>query len=171
MTTHHAASENGTIKGWHVLAAVLLFFGVIFAVNGAFLYAALMTHTGVVAKQPYRKGLDYNQRIAADAQQRQRGWSHTISVDGARAQIKVVLADRNNRPVAGLSLSGFLGRPSTQQHDVALQFSESSSPGTYVAKLDTIADGNWLVQAQASRLTSTGTEVVYRLRNRLWLKR
>ena len=62
-------TERGTIQGWHVLVGMIVFFGIIFAVNGVFLVSALNTHTGIVSQQPYRKGLDYNARIAADARQ------------------------------------------------------------------------------------------------------
>ena len=62
------------LTGRHVLLAMLAFFGVIFAVNGAFLYFALGSHSGVVAVEPYRKGLAYNQAIAAAEAQERRGW-------------------------------------------------------------------------------------------------
>ncbi len=57
---------DGALTGRHVLLIFLAFFGSIFAVNGWFLYSALSTHTGVVAVEPYRKGLAYNERIARD---------------------------------------------------------------------------------------------------------
>ena len=42
---------DGTLQGCHVLALLVGFFGVVFAVNGYFLAAALSTHTGVVAME------------------------------------------------------------------------------------------------------------------------
>src|SRR5688572_2876208 len=68
---------NG-LRGGHVLAAFLAFFGVIFAVNGVFLYMALSTHTGLVAQEPYRKGLHYNDRIAAAERQQALGWTSDL---------------------------------------------------------------------------------------------
>ncbi len=59
---------------------LIAFFGVIFAVNGYFLYSALSTHTGVVAIEPYRKGLAYNERIAADERQKALGWQRQTSL-------------------------------------------------------------------------------------------
>ena len=40
-----------------MLWAFLAFFGTVFAVNGAMIYAAVSTYTGLVANEPYRKGL------------------------------------------------------------------------------------------------------------------
>ena len=56
---------EGVITGRHVLIGMLVFFGVILGVNGMFLYSALSTYTGVVSDEPYRKGLNYNERIEA----------------------------------------------------------------------------------------------------------
>ncbi len=164
-------TETWTITGWHVLAAVVLFFGTVFAVNGVFLYSALQTHTGIVSQQPYRKGLEYNQRIAADERQQQLGWTHRVGLDAAAGRVNVSLIDRHGRPVSGLEITGFIGRPSTVQHDVRLNFAETTRPGLYSAPVSGLEPGNWLAQLEVSRLKPKGPEIVYRLRKRLWLKR
>lgn len=168
-----AKSDNGTgggvIQGWHVAAGMVAFFGVIFAVNGYFLASALNTHTGIVSKQPYRKGLDYNRRIAADARQQELGWRHGIALAPDRRSVEMNLADRHGQPVTGLLVEGFIGRPSTEQHDVRFNLREVA-PGRYKADIAGLAPGNWLLQVAAQRATSTGTETAYRLRKRLWLK-
>ena len=164
-------TERGTIQGWHVLVGMIVFFGIIFAVNGIFLVSALNTHTGIVSKQPYRKGLDYNDRIAADARQQKLGWAHTVALDQKEGAARLVLTDKQGRPVSGLDVQGFLGRPSTDQHDTRLAMQETGAPGTYSAKIGALEPGNWLLQVEARETKSDGVEaVVYRLRKRLWLK-
>jgi nitrogen fixation protein FixH len=159
-----------TIQGWHVLAAMLLFFGVIFAVNGVFLAAALRTHTGIVSKQPYRIGLDYNKRIAAGERQQALGWTEKLTFDAAAKTLRLELMDRSGRPVTGLIITGFIGRPSTEQHDIAVSLAETTQPGFYSARLGALSSGNWLVQLEAGELHSTTQETVYRIRERIWLK-
>ena len=44
------------------------------------IYQAMSTHTGLVANEPYRKGLHYNDRIDADARQARLGWVDTLDV-------------------------------------------------------------------------------------------
>ena len=161
-------AERGTIQGWHVLAGMIVFFGIIFAVNGVFLVSALNTHTGIVSQQPYRKGLDYNQRIAADVRQQQRGWVDQVTLDGEQGDVRLVLADKAGQPVTGLVVAGFLGRPSTQQYDVPVTLEETATAGTYAAQVGGLAPGNWLVQLEAR--AAGGDDVAYRLRKRLWLK-
>jgi len=165
-----AKTERGTIQGWHVLAGMIAFFGVIFAVNGVFLVSALTTHTGIVSKQPYRKGLDYNDRIAADVLQQKVGWTHAVNLDREQGTVRLVLADKQGRPVSGLDVQGFLGRPSTDQHDARLTWRETAQPGTYSAKVGKLALGNWLLQLEVRETTSDGAKIAYRLRKRLWLK-
>lgn len=42
----------------------VLVFLVVVCVNGFFVYTAVTTHTGLVTKSPYEKGLSYNKKIA-----------------------------------------------------------------------------------------------------------
>ena len=91
------------LTGRHVLVVVVLFFGIVFAVNGVLLWKALSTHSGVVAQEPYRKGLAYNTRIAADARQAALGWSALLDVE-AKGLVALTLVDATGRPVSELDL-------------------------------------------------------------------
>lgn len=166
MTTK--AARGFELNGRHVLTAFLGFFGVIFAVNGFFLYAALSTHTGVVAQEPYRKGLDYNQRIAADERQSALGWTQAATVrrDGL---LVIEIADSQGRGVAGLTFVGTLGRPSTQKFDRQLAFTEPV-PGRYEAATGALEAGGYLLYAEAFGSGALHAEPIYRTRQRLWLK-
>lgn len=155
-----------TLTGRHVLIAVCAFFGIVFAVNGYFLFSALATHTGVVAVEPYRKGLAYNDRIAASDRQVARGWRDTVTASGD-GTVAVVLADASGAAVPGIKLTGSIGRPSTAREDIALVFVETT-PGLYRAKVTTLAPGAWIIALQAH---STASEPDYQMRRRLWLER
>lgn len=155
------------IKGWHVLAGMIVFFGIIFFVNGIFLYQALSTHTGVIATEPYRKGLAYNERIAADEQQRALGWSEDFQLSAAGDKLVLKLSDAAGRPIAGLRIAGLIGRPSTTEHDVRLELSEPTT-GIYEARFAALDAGTWMVNLEASELTSSGEHIVWRARKRLW---
>jgi len=60
-----APRQQQGLRGRHVLAGFLGFFAIVFVVNGAMMYAAVSTYSGLVANEPYRKGLHYNERLAA----------------------------------------------------------------------------------------------------------
>jgi nitrogen fixation protein FixH len=154
------------LRGGHVLGAFLGFFAAILAVNGAMIYSAVSTHSGLVANEPYRKGLHYNDRIIAAERQALLGWTETLEVarDG---RVRVTLAEAGGRPVPGMRVAGVLGRPSTNRHDVALALGETS-PGQYEARTAPLAAGNWLVSLEAR--AHDEADPIYRSRRRLWLK-
>jgi nitrogen fixation protein FixH len=167
--TRDESAKRGQIRGIHVLLGAVAFFGVIFLVNGIFLYSALSTYTGVVSKQPYRKGLAYNEMIAADEKQKQLGWQEAVTLDGAAGRLVVTFKDRDGAPVTGLAISGVVGRPSTDQLDADVTLKETQS-GHYEALVGPHAEGVWLVQLKADLSRDGGRETVYRIRRRLWLK-
>jgi nitrogen fixation protein FixH len=163
-TTRRKAED---LQGRHVLAVFLAFFAAVFVANGAMIYQALSTHTGLIANEPYRKGLHYNERIAADQRQQQLGWVETLEVT-REGLVRLAMAETDGRPVGGLKISGVLGRPSTNRLDVRLALSETA-PGRYEARTTPLPEGNWIVTLEAFSRTDQ-SEPVYRLRRRLWLK-
>lgn len=165
MTTH-SAKATARLSGDRVLILFLLFFGTIFAVNGVLVVAALTTNTGVVAVEPYRKGLAYNTRIAAGERQTQLGWNMSATAT-REGDATIVLTDHAKQPVTGLWLHAVFGRPSTERFDRHLNFVEEA-PGRYRAAMPPLAAGNWLVTIEA-RATLEPDTVIYRDRRRLWL--
>jgi len=155
------------LQGRHVLIVFLAFFGAVFAVNGGMIYWALSTHTGLVANEPYRKGLHYNDRIAAAERQARLGWTDSLDVD-RDGRIAVMLADSDGRPVSGLEVEARIGRPATDRHDINLKFTETA-PGRYDALAVPLGRGSWLVALDV-RTDRRAADPVYRARRRLWLK-
>lgn len=158
---------GGEITGRHVLFGFIGFFSVVFAVNGVFLRSALSTHTGVVANEPYRKGLKYNERIAADEQQHALGWSDDIALSSDGKRILVTFKDAAGAPVQGLQLTGTIGRPATVTRDKPIEGREVA-PGQYEADVALAEPGGWIASVEARR--GDGDDVVFRARKRLWLK-
>lgn len=156
------------LRARHVLIIFCGFFGVVFAINGYFLYSALATHTGVVAIEPYRKGLAYNTRIAASDAQIAQGWSDVVMVD-REGGVSLELRDAQGGPVSGLLISGTVGRPATSREDKVLTF-EDLSGGRYRASGFRLDEGAWIVTLEARRKISDA-QPEYRMRRRLWLGR
>ncbi|HEU4378285.1 MAG TPA: FixH family protein [Hyphomicrobiaceae bacterium] len=161
-----APRQQQGLRGRHVLAGFLGFFAIVFVVNGAMMYAAVSTYSGLVANEPYRKGLHYNERLAAAERQADLGWTDALQV-GRDGQVRLVLSDADSRPVRGMSVAGMLGRPSTNRHDVALQLVEGQ-PGQYEARVSPPAEGNWLVVLDVR--ANEAADPIYRTRRRIWLK-
>ena len=161
-----ASSSPRRITGGHVLAILVTFFAIVFAVNGVFLYAALSTHTGVVSDEPYRKGLHYNDRVAADEAQERLGWAGAIAVGEDSRRLAFAVTRQDGAPVRGLTVQAVIARPATAGHDVTLAMRETE-PGRYETSLGPLEPGAWIATIHAAQGASS--PVVYRLRKRLWL--
>jgi nitrogen fixation protein FixH len=164
-----SSPQSGRVlTGRHVLLCFLAFFGVIFAVNGYFLSVALSTHTGVVSVEPYRKGLKYNDRIAAAERQHALGWQDEISIAADGLRLTLVMRDRDGQPVRNLQVTGALGRPVTTREDVGLALVETE-PGRYESALPAEEHGAYIATLEARGADGT-PDVLYRTRKRLWVE-
>ena len=154
------------LKGHHVLMAFVGFFGVILIVNGIFVYFALATFSGGDTSNPYRKGLDYNETLAAAERLAARGWQTEIGYDDQAGRLSVSVRDRTAAPVTGLSLAATLSRPVTDKEDRAVGLTEAE-PGVYAANIR-LAPGHWVIAVAPAAETDRSTPA-YRLKHRLFV--
>lgn len=154
------------IEGRHVLLALLGFFGIMFLVNGIFLYYAVGTFNGFETRDAYRTGLNYNARIASDEAQASLGWRPLARYEGEAGRIVVEVRDTRGRAVAGLSVSGEVRRPATDKEDNTVVLAEVS-PGRYEAPIS-LAAGRWVLSAQA--FEGGRSAATFRMKQRLWVR-
>ncbi len=158
-------SRSHGLQGWHVLAILLGFFGTIFAVNGYFIFKSLATHSGVVSEEPYRKGLGYNQRIAANDRQATLDWRADLDVKATGA-IRLSLLDAGGHPIVNERVALTVGRPATRSFDRTIALTETA-PGIYAGTTHEFAAGTWIADADVQDPQNPETD--YRIRRRLWL--
>jgi nitrogen fixation protein FixH len=161
-----SAQDPHALTGWHVLGMMLAFFAIVFTVNGVYVFDAISTHPGVVSEEPYRKGLHYNDRIAAAERQAATGWQDDLAAN-ADGHLALSIRNASGVPVEGLVFTATIGRPSTEDFDRPVQFMAAS--GNYVADAGQLGSGTWLVTVEA-RQSAAQSEPIYRIRKRLWLK-
>ena len=135
-----APTPRFTIKGWHVLAGLMLFFGIVIAVDSLFITMAYKTFSGEAAKNPYEVGLLYNRTLAQRQREAALGWSATIE-EGAGDRVRVRVADRSGKPIEGLTVNGALERPATTRGSRVVRFA-AVEPGVYGADAAPL-DGAW----------------------------
>jgi len=90
--THAYVEDNGGGRRWTgltVLLALLGFFGVVFAVNGVMIFAALSTLTGVDTASAYQAGRMFEHDVAMAHAQDARHWQVDAKV--------IVIADSARR--------------------------------------------------------------------------
>jgi len=146
------------ITGRTVLYAMLGFFAVIFAVNGAFVYFALSSFPGLSTDHPYEKGVNYNQILADAEAQHISGWeSHVSIADGTR--ISVLMRDHEGAAVRGLNLGVQLIRPVRTGIDQQLVLIEDK-PGQYTGTASHLQAGQWRMEVSAIQ---NGKRVYYKV--------
>ncbi len=163
-----SATARKEFTGRHLLLILAGFFGVMFAVNGVFVYFALSTFSGVDDPTAYQDGLNYNKRIAEERQQEALGWSHRVSVDKS-GKVMLAMTNAKGEPVAGLAVSGRISRPVEGNALVPLVLREAET-GVYSANAGALEAGNWIVSLKATKTRPGGEPAIYRIKERLWLK-
>ena len=155
------------LTGRRVLTYLLGFFGVIFAVNGVFVYYALTTFNGVHTENAYLKGLNYNATIEAAEQQAALGWrmETVLTPTETGGALTVTMRSADGEPVDGLGMNGVFWRPAQQGLDRPVVLQQVGA-GRYQARVDLPARGQWEL-----RLIATARDgATYRSAERLWLK-
>lgn len=157
--------EPRQITGPMVLAGMIAFFAVVFAVNGVFAWLALSSFPGVDTPDAYRKGVNYSETLAADRAQRALGWLTSVEWrDGGTARGTLVLriSDADGAAVSGVSAGVTLRRPVTEKADRRATLAETA-PGTYEAAVVLPGAGNWDAVIEIAR----DGAALYRLRERI----
>ena len=144
---------DAKLKGWHVLLIKLGFFGVMFAVNGVFLYSAITSFPGEDVKKSYVQGLDYNATLEARRAQAEAGWTVRAGVEGGR--LVVELASEAAPNVSTLDVEATLRRAVTDTDDVVLTLQRAGSTGRYEAELPALDSGRWEILIDARRADGT----------------
>jgi len=140
-------SSSGQLTGWHVLAMLVAFFGIMFVANGFLVYYALGTFSGTVTDSSYQASQAYNLYIAAARAQQLRNWIVTADAkrfpDGHVA-IRVVARDADNIPIDGTDFHATLQRPTTRHDDRAVPLTANlDEPGVYVGTASDVPLGQW----------------------------
>jgi len=128
------------LRGWHVLLIMLGFFGVMFAVNGVFLYHAITSFPGEDVKKSYVQGLNYNDTLAARAAQAELGWSAEAGLQDETLVFR--LRDAEGAALSNYVVIGEIRRTATQDADQAIIYSARPN-GEYVADASGLAPGQW----------------------------
>ena len=157
-------TETGfTLKGPHVLAMLLLFFGTVFGVNFYMARAAIQTFSGLEADKPYQDGLKYNDVIAAAREQAERKWKVEAKVEAQADGVLLHVTQQDGTGVAtpDLVIRAIFMHPADRRRDVAVIL-KPTGEGMFSASAP-ISAGRWDLQIEAQK---TGS-LLFRSVNRL----
>ena len=108
------------LTGRHVLQWLVAFFGIVFAVNGVLVRAAISTFGGVETLSSYRAGLQFEQEVGLVQRQDALHWQVTgkLARDSAGvAVLDVTARDAQGAPLSGLTADARLAHPADDRLD------------------------------------------------------
>lgn len=133
--------------GRKFLMVVLVFFGVIIAVNVTMAVKAVKTFPGLEVANSYVASQTFDKDRAA---QEALGWVVEPSYD--RGYLSLVIRDQGGLPAPVAELSALVGRTTMAKEDVTPEFRYSG--GIFSAPV-TLAPGAWLIHLQAKARDGT----------------
>ena len=142
-----SGAHEKVLTGWHVLLIFIAFFGVMFVVNGIFLYSAVTSFPGEDVEKSYLQGIDYNSTLAARSAQAQRGWTAEIGLQGN--DFVVLLNDAAGEPVSPEHVTGLLRHPTDAGLDIDLEFTRAGQGVFATARPAEVSAGRWALLVEA----------------------
>lgn len=132
-------------RGRWIPLTFVAFFAVVLIANGALVFFAYRSWTGVETKNAYESGRLYNQTLAEEAAQRELGWQvfATFTSTGPRAgNLDLWASDADGAWLAGAVARAAFIRPTHAGNDLELALPQRR-PGHYGAKVELPLSGQW----------------------------
>jgi nitrogen fixation protein FixH len=155
------------LTGRHVLQWLVAFFGIVFAVNGVLVRAAISTFGGVETLSSYRAGLQFEQEVGLVQRQDALHWQVTgkLARDSAGvAVLDVTARDAQGAPLSGLTADARLAHPADDRLDRVIAV-RSVAGGVFHGAAEA-QPGQWELIVDLYR----GDQRVFRSRSRVSLR-
>ncbi|WP_421694671.1 FixH family protein [Aestuariivirga sp.] len=136
------AATQKQLKGSHVLAMFIAFFGVIFAVNFLMAFLANSTWSGLVVENGFVASQSFDKDLARAKAQEALGWDVGFSFN--QSGIRLSFADAKGAAIGSLAITGMLERTVTDKQDQQLTFTHQGG-GIYSAPAR-LGKGLWEVE-------------------------
>jgi len=138
-------TQSGQFTGWHMLAIMLAFFGVIISVNMTMAIFARTSWTGLVVQNSYVASQQFNEKMAETRAQAALGWTSTLTLEGGRARYRLDDNEHSGVSLHGVALT--FKHPVDDREDQRLELSRDGD-GSFTTGT-VIPDGIWLVEVEA----------------------
>lgn len=132
--------------GWHMLAILVVGFGIVVAVNVTMAVYASRTFGGTVVDNSYVASQRYNDWLAEARRQEALGWSETVERAGERI---VVRAESPLGPLVGAQVSATARHPLGRAEPIELAF-VATGEGLY-RSAGSLPEGRWQLLVEIVR--------------------
>lgn len=146
--------------GWHMLAIMVAFFGVVIGVNVFLAISSSRTWTGLVVENSYVASQEFQKKLDLQREQAALGWTPAFSYRAG--ELRFALDDAEGRPLDIGTVTVALTRPVGAAEDQTVTL-ERQADGAYALAL-TLADGVWDAQIRATPTPHGDYELHHRFR-------
>jgi nitrogen fixation protein FixH len=156
--------DGPKLTGRGVFLILVVFFGIVFAVNFYMARVAYGTFSGETTDAPYTEGVDYNRALEASRKQDALGWTVNIKLEPAAdgmSHITLTQADRAQVHADQLTAKVHFLHPSDRGLDQTLTLS-SDGQGLYHGDVH-LARGHWGVELSLLQ----GSNLMFRSENQI----
>lgn len=133
------SAKRSAFTGWHMLAIMVGFFGIVIGVNITLAVMAARSNTGLVVEDSYKAGLTYDRDMAKaklDAAMDIHPKLHLVG-----DTLRVALVNSNGMPVDVKALNLTLGHPVSVTTDEVMTFT-AETPGIFTSQAR-LTEGVW----------------------------
>jgi nitrogen fixation protein FixH len=152
------------LTGKHVLLGLIGFFGVIFAVNGAFIYYAVESWTGLDIDNSFIHGLSFEEDI-----QEAHEWKVEIDpkdLGNDVVRLNVIIERIDGKSSVPDSIDAEVRRPAVANYDQDIELTRTGARH-YVGEVHVAGRGIWQVRVRGRDQSKA---VLFRADKRLFLK-
>jgi len=135
----------GEFTGWHMLAILIAFFGVVIAVNVYMSWSAISTWTGLVVENSYVASQEFNAKLKTANARIAAGWRGGLAYD--EGKLVFTLVDAKGAPVALGTVTVEVNRPVGVTGDRTLTLEKQADGSHTVATA--LDDGVWNAEIAA----------------------
>lgn len=146
------------LKGIHVLAMLVAFFGVVIGVNVLMAYLANSTWSGLVVANGYVASQSFDKDLAKAKAQEALGWN--VAFTFKQDRVNLAFADKDGKAIETLTITGDLERTVTDKQDQKLTFTALGG-GVYSAPA-TLGPGVWEVEIDGQSDTVPDYHKIFR---------
>lgn len=144
MRTTDSGSQGG-FTGFHMLAIMIAFFGVIIAVNVTMAVTASTSWTGLVVKNTYVASQEFNRKAQEGRAQAALGWTAKLTIGDGAVRFALTDADGVTKAMQG-GIATFR-RPVNDVEDTVVTL--AAEPDGSLKGPVALAEGAWIVEVQA----------------------
>lgn len=159
--TAQRPSDERPITGRMVLVGLLAFFGVVLAANGAMVFLAVDSWSGLSTERPFEAGRDHDRTLARAEAQAALGWTSAVAIipraEGGQTA-EVALTTAAGAGLGGLTVELRWRRPARGDLDRSQPLREAGA-GRYAGEIALPLPGRWYAEIRARNANG----LVYRM--------